>query len=314
METITKRGSLIVPVLDEEAAIEKFLKALESDLFQRSEIQFEVIFVNDGSQDSTLDTLLALQIKDPRIIVVDLSRNWGKEAALTAGLATSKGDFVIPMDVDLQDPPSVVLEMIQKWQDGFEVVEARRSDRLLDSFGKRTLAGMYYKIHNAISEQKITENVGDFRLLDRQVVEALLTLPESQRFMKGMFSWVGFRKTVIDYSRTDRVAGKTKFRAAKLMSLGVQGLTSFSTAPLRIWTFVGLIVSLIAVFWALLVVARAVFLGIEAPGYASTIVAITVLGGLQLVGIGVLGEYLGKTYLEAKRRPSYIVRKVHRSK
>jgi len=194
------------------------------------------------------------------------------------------------------------------------VVEGRRSDRLVDSFGKRTLASIYYKIHNAISEQKITENVGDFRLLDRQVVDALLTLPESQRFMKGMFAWVGFRKTVIDYTRAKRPAGKTKFRISKLMSLGVQGLTSFSIAPLRIWTLVGLLVSSAAIIWALVVIARAVLLGIEAPGYASTMVAITVLGGLQLVGIGVLGEYLGKTYLEAKRRPAYILRKVHRSK
>jgi polyisoprenyl-phosphate glycosyltransferase len=305
-------GSLVVPVYNEEANISPFFKKIEEVLVTNRHVAFEIIFVNDGSSDSTLEKLLAHHSHNFRIVIVDLSRNFGKEAALTAGLTNASGDFVVPIDIDLQDPPELIVEMIQKWEDGYEVVEGRRIDRSTDSFLKRNSAKLYYALHNSVSELKITGNVGDFRLMDKRVVEAILSLPESQRFMKGLFAWVGFRTTTIDYARNARTNGETKFATSKLVNLALQGLTSFSISPLRIWTYLGLVVSLFSISWAIYIVVRSLIFGIDAPGYASTIAAITILGGLQLIGIGVLGEYLGRTYMESKRRPSHIVRQIHR--
>jgi glycosyltransferase involved in cell wall biosynthesis len=301
-----------VPVYNEEDMILPFLKKIESVLVPTDLFVFEIIFVNDGSSDSTLEKLINYDSKNFRIVIVDLSRNFGKEAALTAGLSNASGNFVVPIDIDLQDPPELISDMIRKWQAGYEVVEGRRIDRSTDSFLKRNLAKLYYLIHNSVSELKITGNVGDFRLMDRRVVEAVLSLPESQRFMKGLFSWVGFRTTTVDYVRDARTAGVTKFAPSKLFNLALQGLTSFSISPLRIWTYLGLVVSLFSISWAIFILLRSVIFGIDAPGYASTIAAITILGGIQLIGIGILGEYLGRTYMEAKRRPSYIVREMYR--
>ena len=301
-----------MPVYNEEDMILPFLKKIESVLAPTDLLVFEIIFVNDGSSDSTLEKLINYDSKNFQIVIVDLSRNFGKEAALTAGLSNASGNFVVPIDIDLQDPPELILDMILKWQAGYEVVEGRRIDRSTDSFLKRNLAKLYYLIHNSVSELKITGNVGDFRLMDRRVVEAVLSLPESQRFMKGLFSWVGFRTTTVDYVRDARTAGVTKFATSKLFNLALQGLTSFSISPLRIWTYLGLVVSLFSISWAIFILLRSVIFGIDAPGYASTIAAVTILGGMQLIGIGILGEYLGRTYMEAKRRPSYIVREMYR--
>ena len=243
--------------------------------------------------------------------MVDLSRNFGKEAALTAGLLEAMGEIIIPLDVDLQDPPELIPAMIDKWQDGYDVVLARRSSRDSDSFSKRLAAKWFYRIHNIIAEPKIPEDVGDYRLIDRTVVEALRDLPESRRFMKGLFAWLGFRTTTLNYHRPTRAAGSSKFNGWRLWNLALEGFTSFSTAPLRIWTYVGLIVALTSFMFAIFIAVRVFILGVDVPGYASLIVAVSLLGGLQLIGLGVIGEYIGRIYIESKRRPPYVIRRIY---
>jgi len=269
---------------------------------------FEIICVNDGSSDGTLKGLLALSKNETRIRVIDLSRNFGKEAALTCGIDHAKGDVVIPIDADLQDPPELILEMMKLWQQGFDVVLAQRTDRLSDSLIKRKAAEWFYCLHNAISEPKMAPNVGDFRLMDRKVIEALKKLPERRRFMKGLFSWVGFRQAVIPYARESRRAGSSKFSGWRLWNFALEGITSFSTAPLRIWFYIGLMVALLAFFYGAFIVGKVVLFGRDTPGYASLITIVLFVGGLQLLGLGVLGEYMGRIYSETKRRPIYIVR------
>ncbi|MGY3685591.1 glycosyltransferase family 2 protein [Vibrio coralliilyticus] len=300
--------SLVVPVFNEEESIETFLSAIASTL---SDVNYEVIFINDGSTDDTLQVLFSQKSKYSFLKIIDLSRNFGKEAALSAGLAKAKGNAIIPIDVDLQDPPEVILEMLMKWRDGYEVVLAKRVDRQSDSWPKRASANWFYKIHNFIAKPKLPDNVGDFRLMDRVVVDAINQLPESRRFMKGLFAWVGFHTTTIEYARPHRIAGTSKFNGWNLWNFALEGLTSFSTAPLRIWTYVGSLVSLASFIFATLIIVKYFTQGVEVPGYASIMVAVTFLGGLQLIGIGVLGEYLGRTYIESKRRPVFVVRKTY---
>lgn len=306
--------SLVVPVFNEAETVGLFLDRVAQVFAGNSEIQVEIIFVNDGSSDRTLDCLFACQQRDGRVRIVDLSRNFGKEAAMTAGLKTAKGDVVVPIDVDLQDPPEMILEMIAKWREGYEVVLGRRVNRDSDSWTKRVSANWFYRIHNKIADPKLPENVGDFRLMDRAVIDALNELPESRRFMKGLFAWVGFRTTYVDYARPERVAGTTKFNSWRLWNFALEGVTSFSTDPLRIWTYLGFVVSLISFVFAMLIVIKVLIHGVDIPGYASLMVAVTFLGGLQLMGIGVIGEYLGRTYLESKRRPVFLVRRIYEPK
>ena len=304
--------SLVIPVYNEVDAIGPFLQRIRAVLAPHPELQLELVFINDGSSDATLSCLLACQREDTRITVIDLSRNFGKEAALTAGLQAARGQVVVPLDVDLQDPPELIPAMVAKWREGYDMVLGHRVDRHADTWAKRSTAHWFYRLHNRLSQPRLPENVGDFRLMDRCVVEALLTLPESRRFMKGLFAWVGFRTTQIDYERAPRVAGTTKFNGWALWNFALEGVTSFSTTPLRIWTYLGLTVSLIAFTFAMLIVVRVLLYGVDVPGYASLMVAVSFLGGLQLIGIGVLGEYLGRTYLESKRRPVYLVRRIYR--
>ncbi len=302
--------SVVVPVFNEADSIDLFINRIFSVFSNQTKFVWELIFVNDGSVDETLGNLLNHQVHYPQIKVIDLSRNFGKEAAITAGLELAHGNAVVVMDVDLQDPPELILSMLDKWQAGFEVVLACRTNRDSDSWLKRISANYFYRIHNILSSPKIPSNVGDFRLMDRAVVEALKKLPETHRFMKGLFSWVGFKTTTINYSRPKREAGTSKFNGWKLWNFAIEGLTSFSTEPLRIWTYIGLVVSLSSFLFALFIAVRVLISGIDVPGYASIMVAVTFLGGLQLIGIGVLGEYMGRTYIESKRRPIYIVRKI----
>lgn len=306
-----KLVSLVVPVFNEVETVGLFVDRISEVLSAVSEIRAEFVFVDDGSSDGTLQTLLDRQKTDERIRVVELSRNFGKEAALTAGLDNARGHAVIPIDVDLQDPPEFILDMIQKWEEGFEVVLARRIDRQADSWAKRATANWFYRIHNKIANPKIPENVGDFRLLDRVVVDALKQLPESRRFMKGLFAWVGFRTTQIEYVRPERFAGTTKFNGWKLWNFALEGITSFSTSPLRMWTYIGFSISFLSLSYALYMASKVIVRGVDVPGYASLIVSVMFFGGLQLMGIGILGEYLGRTYIESKRRPTYLVRKLY---
>jgi polyisoprenyl-phosphate glycosyltransferase len=302
--------SLVVPVYNEMESVGVFVSRVQS-VFAGQDIALEIVFVNDGSTDSTLERLLQLQKAHRSIRIVDLSRNFGKEAAMTAGLHAAAGQAVVPIDVDLQDPPELILQMLAKWREGFEVVLARRVNRDTDTWAKRSSAAWFYRMHNKIADPKLPENVGDFRLLDRRVVEALKELPESRRFMKGLFAWVGFRTTSIDYTRRERVAGESKFNGWRLWNFALEGMTSFSTDPLRIWTYLGFGVSLVSFLYAIFIAMRVLIEGIDVPGYASLMVAITFLGGIQLIGIGIIGEYLGRTYIESKRRPTFIIRRIY---
>lgn len=299
--------SIVCPFYNEEHSIGAFFSRL-IPVLDRLEEGYEVVCVNDGSRDGTLEALLAMRALRPHVRVIDLSRNFGKEAALTAGIDAAWGDAVIPIDADLQDTPELIVRLVDEWKGGFEVVLAKRADRRADSFAKRLTALLFYKVHNSISEPVIPENVGDFRLMDRKVVDAIKQLPERRRFMKGIFAWVGFRSTTIEYVRDPRVAGASRFSAWKLWNLALEGITSFSTAPLRIWTYLGLAVASLAFVYAGFIVMRTVIHGIDVPGYASLLAITLFLGGIQLIGLGVLGEYLGRVYSEAKQRPIYIVR------
>ena len=305
------RLSLVIPVFNEAETINIFIKEVTQVFESQQDISLEFLFINDGSTDATLDSLLSCQRLEHRVRVIDLSRNFGKEAALTAGLEAATGDVVVPIDVDLQDPPEVILEMLQKWREGYEVVLGRRVNRDSDSWAKRASANWFYRIHNMIANLSLPENVGDFRLMDRCVIDALKTLPESRRFMKGLFAWVGFRTTCVEYSRPERVAGSTKFNGWKLWNFALEGITSFSTAPLRIWTYLGFFVSILSFIFAFFIALKVIIEGIDVPGYASLMVAVTFLGGLQLTGIGVIGEYLGRTYLESKQRPVFLIRRIY---
>ena len=306
--------SIVVPVFNESETVSLFMGRVNKVFDAFDWVDLDIVFVNDGSTDDTLKRLLDLKGQFRSIRIVDLSRNFGKEAALTAGIKIASGHVVVPIDVDLQDPPELIIEMVQRWREGYDVVVGKRINRDTDFWAKRISATWFYRIHNKISDPKIPENVGDFRLMDRSVVEALNELPESRRFMKGLFAWVGFRTAAVEYSRPERVAGTTKFNGWRLWNFALEGVTSFSTDPLRIWTYVGAVVASISFLFAIFMVIKVLLYGVDVPGYASVVVAVTFLGGLQLIGIGILGEYLGRSYIESKRRPVYLVRRVYGQK
>lgn len=306
--------SLIVPVLNEEEAVGPFLeRTQEVEAGFGGELSFEYVFVNDGSDDGTLARLLALAERRPGVVVVDLSRNFGKEAALTAGLDFASGAAVVPIDVDLQDPPELIVEMVRLWREGYEMVVARRASRRHDGVAKRVTAGWFYAVHNAIAQPRIPENVGDFRLMDRKVVDAVRALPERRRFMKGLFAWIGFRTASLDYVREPRRAGRTKFSGWRLWNFALEGLTSFSTVPLELLGYLGVLVSVGALGYGVYILLLALAGGIDVPGFASLLVAVLFLGGVQLIGLGIIGQYLGRTYMESKQRPTYVVRDVVKS-
>lgn len=308
-----KLVSLVVPFYNESEGVTLFYDAVVGVFSTLPGFDLEVICIDDGSNDDTLSKLIGLIERDPRFKVIELSRNFGKEAALTAGIDAARGDAVIPFDADLQDPPEVILKLLEQWVKGAEVVLARRADRSSDAFLKQKTAAYFYKIHNSLSSIKIPDNVGDFRLMDRIVVDALKKLPERQRFMKGLFAWIGYKTVTVDYSRNARAAGTTKFSGWKLWNFAVEGITSFSTVPLRIWTYIGGAGALFTIIYGLFIILRTLILGIDLPGYASMLVSILFFGSLQLIGIGVLGEYLGRIYMENKQRPIYLVRAFHES-
>jgi glycosyltransferase involved in cell wall biosynthesis len=316
MSTVVSKPliSLVVPFYNEEGAIDRFFGAVVPVLESIEGIRFEIVCINDGSHDRTLDQLIAASALDRRIRVIDLTRNFGKEAALTAGIDEAVGDAVIPIDADLQDPPSLIPVMVEHWRNGAEVVAAKRTNRACDTFAKRTAAALYYRVHNALSEVKLLENVGDFRLIDRQVVNALRSLPERRRFMKGLFAWVGYRTVVVEYEREPRSTGHSKFSGWKLWNFALEGITSFSTVPLRSWTYIGLSIASLAFVYGGYIVCRTLWSGNPVPGYASTISLMLFLGGIELIGIGVIGEYIGRIYYESKERPVYLVRRRYQAK
>lgn len=303
--------SIVVPFFNEHDSVELFFSTMASALKNIPNVKFEFVCVDDGSSDGTLANLLDVARADSRVVVVELSRNFGKEAALTAGIDVAVGDAVIPIDADLQDPPALIGEMIGRWQRGADVVLAKRTDRRADSLAKRQTAKFFYKLQNAISDVRVPENVGDFRLMDRICVDALKRMPERQRFMKGMFAWLGFKADVVEYKREPRSAGVSKFNGWKLWNFALDGFTSFSSVPLRMWTYLGLLFALGAAIYLVSIIVETLIRGVSVPGYASLLVVVLFFGGLQLVSIGVLGEYVGRVYIETKQRPIYIVRKVY---
>ena len=301
--------SVIVPVKDEEQAIEPFVGRVApilDGLF--ADGSWEILFIDDGSDDATLAAVHSAHRRDPRVRALSLSRNFGKEAALSAGLDHARGLAVVPMDADLQDPPEVVGEMLAKWREGYEVVYGVRRNRSTDSLPKRLTADLYYRAHNYLSDDKIPEHAGDFRLLDRSVVDVIRRMPERNRFMKGLFAWSGFRQTAVEYDREPRTVGTTKFRYWKLWTLALDGITSASTMPLRVWSYIGVVIAFLSLVYASLLIIRTTLFGIDLPGYASMMVAILFFGGLQLISLGVLGEYVGRILVETKQRPIYVVR------
>ena len=309
--------SLLIPCYNETESLVSLFAVLNSALENVSSycpsMTAELLFVDDGSNDATVTALLERQKNDDRITVVELSRNFGKEAALTAGLAAVRGDAVVVLDADLQDPPALILDMLKLWRDGADVVLAKRIDRSTDGIPKRISAQLFYWLHNRIADRvKIPENVGDFRLMDRTVIDALNQLPENHRFMKGLFAWVGFRTATVEYVRAGRAQGDSRFNAGGLMALAWEGIVSFSAAPLRLFSWLGLLVSTVAICWGSWIAVRTIVFGVDLPGYASLLVSILFLGGIQLIGIGVLGEYIGRIFIEAKRRPAFVVRKIYR--
>lgn len=305
--------SLIVPVFNEEKAIPLFLtEVMKNKLLQL--YHFEIIFINDGSSDQTEQIINEQARQHNNIVAINFSRNFGKEAALLAGIFQSTGEAIIPIDVDLQDPLEVIPKLIEKWQEGYDVVLAKRIDRSSDTFLKRITSKIFYMVYNKIVDNKIEGNVGDFRLMSRQAIDAVKQLPENNLFMKGLLSWVGFPTTVVEYTRAERSIGNSKFNFWKLVNLALEGITSFSSVPLRFWSYLGGTVALISFIFAMKIILSKLILGNPVPGYSSLMVAILFLGGIQLIGIGVLGEYIGRIYKESKHRPRYIIKSIiHKS-
>ena len=306
--------SIVTPFFNEGAGVLHFHQSLKNSIDDLTDFDFEIICIDDGSKDETLSRLIDSSKKDSRIIVLELSRNFGKEAAMSAGIDAATGDCVIPIDADLQDPPSLIAMMLKEWQKGAEVVLAKRIDRSTDSFVKRKTAEIFYRLHNALSHLKIPENVGDFRLMDRIVVDAIKKLPERQRFMKGLFAWVGFNTVTIEYIREERFAGTSKFSGWKLWNFAIEGVTSFSLVPLKVWTYIGFFGSLFATFYAAFIIIRTWIFGIDLPGYASLLVVMLFFGSLQLMSLGIIGEYIGRIYIESKQRPLYLIKNLHHFK
>ncbi|MGH6956207.1 MAG: glycosyltransferase family 2 protein [Caulobacteraceae bacterium] len=302
-----KRLSLVVPMHDEAEVLGVFFERIGTVL-EGLGVEAEIICIDDGSRDATLAGLVERARLDPRVKVIALARNFGKEAALTAGIEAASGDMVAPIDADLQDPPELIAEFLTRWEEGYDVVYGARADRSSDTPMKRTSARLFYRVFNRVADLDIPESAGDFRLMDRQVVEALKLLPERNRFMKGLFAWVGFRQIGVPYARPERAAGTSSWGYLRLWRFALDGITSFSTAPLRIWTGVGLVSALLAAVAAAALIVRVLVVGRDVPGYASLMVVILLGFAAQMIAFGVMGEYLGRLYQEVKGRPIYVVR------
>ena len=301
--------SIIVPMYNEEEGAAAFFDAVVP-ILEDVAPNYEIICVNDGSRDATMETLRACRADNPRIRILGLSRNFGKEAAMSAGLDMATGRAVIPMDADLQDPPELIRDMVNEWHKGAQVVLARRVDRGTDGPLKRLTAGLFYRLSRKITHPPLPENVGDFRLMDRVVVNELKKLPERTRFMKGLFAWVGFRQVTIDYARPERQAGTTKFNFRKLWNFALDGISSFSALPLKVWSYVGIAVSLSAVAYMAFIMVRTMMFGVDVPGYASLMSVMLFFNGMVLLSLGVMGEYVGRIFMEVKQRPLYVLNEV----
>ena len=301
--------SVLVPAYNEEEVLPIFHARLVAALAAVPELfsRWEVIYINDGSKDSTLHILKELQRSDAAIGVANLSRNFGKEAAMSAGLKLSRGDAVVLIDADLQDPPELIGDMLRAWQQGADVVNMKRVSRQGETWFKKASARWFYKVINWLSDVHIPENVGDFRLLSRRAVNALNQLPESNRFMKGLFAWIGYKQITVDYDRHPRAAGQTKWPYFKLFNFAIEGITGFSVVPLRLASYAGFLTAFSAFVYALFLLVKILVVGESVRGFPTLILTILILGGLQLMAMGIIGEYLGRLFMESKRRPLYLL-------
>jgi glycosyltransferase involved in cell wall biosynthesis len=304
--------SMIIPCFNEERNVDTLYNELKI-VFSHLNYQYELVFINDGSTDKTLSILTKIANKDRRVLVLDFSRNFGKDIALSAGLDYCTGNAAIPIDADLQHPTNIIPDFIKKWENGYEVVLATRTRRNGDSLMRKLTAFLFYRIISILTDVKIPKDTGDFRLIDRKVIDALKLIKEKHRFMKGIFSWVGYKSTVIYYENVPRKAGKTKWNFFKLFTFAIDGITSFSNYPLRISTILGFIISISTFIYACYIILLKLHNDINIEGYATNIVLILFLGGIQLISLGIIGEYVGKVYDEVKNRPLYIIKKVIKS-
>lgn len=301
--------SIIVPMYNEEESLGFFFETIERELAKLQGYSYEIVCVDDGSTDTTFALLQEKAAQDDRIKVIKFSRNFGKEYGLMAGLRFCKGRAAIPIDVDLQDPPELIADFVKKWEEGYDMVYGIRNDRKSDTVLKRWTAKLFYKTYNLMTKSPIPYNAGDYRLLDRKVIEAILSLKERNVFMKGVFGWTGFKSVGIKYRRQKRKAGVSKWNYWKLWNFALDGITASTTLPLRIWTYLGSLLSMTGMFYAMYIIIRTIRYGTDVPGYASLLVFILLLGGIQMVILGILGEYIGRIFIEVKNRPLYVVEK-----
>lgn len=304
--------SILIPAYNEEPVLEHLFTRLANLANDTKNYQFEFLFINDGSKDNTLGIIKDYAEKDPRVSYINLSRNFGKEIGMIAGLDHVQGDATVIIDADLQDPPELIPEMIKFWEEGYDDVYAKRKSREGESWFKKFTSKQYYKTLQRVTHVPIQEDTGDFRLLDRRVVEAIKQFRDSQRNAKAIFSWVGFNKKEILYNRDARVAGETKWNYVKLINLAIDGITSFTTAPLRISTYVGVAISLLSFVYLVYLVIRTIFFGTDLAGYPSMMAVILFLGGVQLLSLGIIGEYVGRIFNETKQRPLYLIAEYHK--
>ena len=300
--------SILVPCYNEEGALNLFYERTAAVIDSLQEYDFEILFVNDGSQDNTLSIMHELHQRDARVSYLNLSRNFGKEIAMIAGIDYLRGDAAIIMDADLQDPPELIPKMIYWWQQGYDDVSAKRSSRAGESFFKKWTSHTFYRILQHLTDIPIQPDVGDFRLLDRQCLDAVRLMRESQRYNKGIFSWIGFRKKEVLFARQARISGRSKWNYWKLLNLAIEGITSFSIAPLRMASFMGCLLALLSILYMAYIVIRTLLYGGDVPGYPSLVSIILFIGGIQLLFLGIIGEYLGRIFNESKCRPLYFVK------
>ena len=298
--------SIVIPVLNEAGTLDALIKRVTAVLSQLSE-RWEILFIDDGSTDETLARLRAIHDGDPRIAAISFSRNFGKELAIAAGLNYVRGDAAIIIDADLQHPPEVMLQFVEKWRQGYDIVYGDRVDRSTDGPFRKFYAKAFYRLFNFLSRSDIPSGAGDFRLLDRKAIDAMNRFKESSRFNKGLYSWIGFKSIGVPYQVADRIEGATKWSFRKLLRFAIDGLTSFSTLPLRVWSLLGLAISLLAIVYASVILVRTIVFGADVPGFPSIIISVMLLAGVQLISLGVLGEYLGRVYEEVKARPLFLI-------
>lgn len=301
-----KKISIVVPMYNEQEVAKEFYNRTISVLTKLIEYDYEIIVVNDGSRDKTLEILLNIVREDEHVKVINFSRNFGHQAAITAGIENATGDAIITIDADLQDPPEIIVDMIREYEKGYDIVYAKRKSRKKDTFFKRETAKLYYKILNKLSDIKIPENVGDFRLISKRVQEVFIKLPEKDRYVRGMFAWMGFNQTMVEFDRASRYAGKTKYSLSKMIKLALSGIVGFSTKPLRIIFKLGLATTFISFILMIYAIVMKILGSVE-NGWSSIMVAITFIGGIQLLSLGIVAEYIAKIYGEVKERPVYII-------